>query len=116
MSGTPYSDAWRERTRERMAALGVDALDVSLATFGAALELLEDGEVSLEIAGVIDAHLAQLEDEAEAVALDLCLLDARIETATPNGRADFEPVKLKRLTVDLDKLADCDVVLHGART
>lgn len=109
MSATPYSDAWRERTRERMADLGVDAHDVAIATLGAAMEALASGDVSLELAGPIDELLDKLEEQREAAALELPDV---VEVQPGNKR---RPHLARRVDVDLGPLCDCDVVLHGGR-
>jgi hypothetical protein len=86
MSATPYSDAWVRRTVERMAALGISDGAVERATGIAPSDVLDDGPVSLEVAGPIDELLARLEEQREADALglpDVCVVQ------TPDRRPHF---------------------------
>lgn len=109
MSATPYSDAWRERTRERMARLDTDAFAVGCKTglFDKATDALEAGDVSHEISGPIDTMLDELEDQAEAAALEL----PDVVEVQPGNRR--RPHFARRVDVCLDAITNCDVVLHG---
>jgi hypothetical protein len=109
MSDTPYSDAWRERARERMECLGADPFAVGCRTglFDIATDALDGGVVSLEIAGPIDELLTKLEDVREAEALAESL-----DGATVSHPGVGMP-RVRRVRVDLGPLADCDVRLHG---
>jgi hypothetical protein len=107
MSATPYSDAWRFRTLERMDALRVSELDLDLATgcLGQWQNMVIDGEpASLEMVEPVDEWLAKLEEQAEAMALDECT----VEHASRHHR-------VRRVDVDLGPLADCDVKLWEQR-
>jgi hypothetical protein len=93
MSATPYSDAWRERTRERMAAFMLDE-DAVEAALGFSDTEIWRGRVSLEVAGPIDELLAKLEEQAEAKALDECIAH----------HPGVGSVRVRRVGVDLGPL------------
>jgi hypothetical protein len=106
MTTTPYSDAWVKRTIERMAALGIGDGDVERATGIDPSECLDDdGPVSLEVAGPIDEHLAQLEEQREAAAL--AELPEICEVMHPGPHQVGRLVK--RVDVDLGALCNCNV-------
>jgi hypothetical protein len=105
MSTTPYSDQWRKQTNRLMRDAGVDSealweatgLDIVDMTRALAMR---DHEVSLEIAGPIDEHLARIVASREAVAIaEECI-------AHHPGAGS---IRVRRVDVDLGPLADCGV-------
>ncbi len=110
MTTTPYSDAWVKHTVERMAALGIGDGDVERATGidpGGVLD--DDGPVTLEVAGPIDEHLANLEEHVDAASLRRApkrpSRSLRVVDRTPRA-GDLVPV-----AVDLQALTG---LRHGA--
>lgn len=114
---TPYSDAWRERTRARMRRLGVTPLDMDKATgidlHRLTLTVFGRGDVSLEIAGPVDEWLAARDEHHEAKTI-----------RTRRAPRSMAPVdRLRRpvagevvpVAVDLDALTDCDVSFYDGK-
>jgi hypothetical protein len=90
MTTTPYSDAWRERTTERMAELRLTDGEVERRCgIDPGEHIDDDGAISLEITGPIDELLAKLEDAAEAKALDDGPAEAVVQHR--NGRWTVRP-------------------------
>lgn len=94
----PYSQQWRERTRERKAALGLSLQDIREGTGLLALSWFviggEDSPVSLEVAGPIDELLDRLEEQREAKALEECVVH----------HPGLGSPRVRRVDVDLGKL------------
>jgi hypothetical protein len=94
---TPYSDRWRERTRERMKRLGFDCNGIAEATgipLAIVLDALyhRDHSASLEVVEPIDELLAARDERREARAI----------------RGELVPV-----AVDLDALTNLGACVPG---
>jgi hypothetical protein len=99
---TPYSDQWRERTRARMEALGIDAAAVNEGTGFRGIQhaIYGDRSIDLEISGPVDEWLAQLEEHREAETIDEC------DECVVHHPGLGSP-RVRRVDVDLGALADC---------
>lgn len=104
---TPYSDQWRERTRERMSRLRATFDDLERAC-GRGSRLAAAGHiagVTLEYSGPVDEWLDHLEELFDAAALEEC---------TVHHPGVGSP-RVRRVDVDLGPLCDCDVAFLPGR-
>jgi hypothetical protein len=107
---TPYSDRWRERTRERCDAVGLRLVALIEQTGLHHLDVSEAvmlGPVSHEVTGPIDELLDRLEAERETEAL------AELLGGSVVNHPGVGMPRVCRVAVDLGPLTNCDVVLHG---
>jgi hypothetical protein len=107
MTTTPYSDQWREHTRERMKRLGYDCSGIVEATglpLAAVLESLyaANRSASLEVVGPIDDLLGRRDEQREARALRGSLVPVHVNLDALTNLGACHPLDEQTHTITLD--------------